>query len=121
MTKHILVIDDEADIRDLLARYFVSCGYRVTPVSLATEAQETVLRDPPDLIISDLQLEDMDGLEMIAKLKTGLPDVPVILLTGVLFDPHVVRENLSKKVSCYLEKTSSLASIMAAVRRLLGE
>jgi CheY-like chemotaxis protein len=121
MSKHILVIDDEADIRDLLARYLASCGYRVTPAALAAEAQATVLRDPPDLIISDLQLEDMDGLEMIAQLKAGLPDVPVILLTGVLFDPQVVRENLSKKVSCYLEKTSSLSKIMEAVRRLLGQ
>jgi CheY-like chemotaxis protein len=119
MNKHILLIDDEAAIRDLLARFLFSSRYRVTAVALAIEALEIVQRDPPDLIISDLQLEDEDGLEMIAQLKKKLPDVPVILLTGVLFDPQVVRENLSKKVSCYLEKTSSLAEIKAAVVRLL--
>jgi two-component system, OmpR family, response regulator len=121
MNKHILLIDDEADIRDLLARFLVSRGYRVTSHGLAAEAEATVKRDPPDLIISDLQLEDEDGLEMIANMKKGLPDVPVILLTGVLFDPRVVRDNLSKKVSCYLEKTSSLAKILEAIRRLLGQ
>jgi DNA-binding NtrC family response regulator len=121
MNKHILLIDDEPDIRDLLARFLVSRGYRVTPAALASEAQEIVRRDPPDLIISDLQLEDEDGLEMIANLKKALPDVHVILLTGVLFDPQVVRDNLSKKVSCYLEKTSSLAKILDAVRRLLEQ
>ena len=121
MNKHILLIDDEPDIRDLLARFLVSRGYRVTPVGLSAEAQETVRRDPPDLIISDLQLEDDDGLDMIATLKKALPDVHVILLTGVLFDPQVVRDTLSKKVSCYLEKTSSLAKILEAVHRLVGQ
>jgi DNA-binding NtrC family response regulator len=121
MSKHILLIDDEADIRDLLARFLVSRGYRVTSVGLSAQAQETVRRDPPDLIITDLQLEDDDGLEMIATLKKELPDVHVILLTGVFFDPEVVRDTLSKKVSCYLEKTSSLAKIVEAVERLLGK
>jgi DNA-binding NtrC family response regulator len=121
MNKHILLIDDEADIRDLLARFLASRGYRVSSTALASEAEEIVRRDPPDLIISDLQLEDEDGLTMIANLKKALPNVHVILLTGVLFDPQVVRENLSKKVSCYLEKTSSLAKIHEAVRRLLGQ
>jgi DNA-binding NtrC family response regulator len=121
MTSHILLIDDEEDIRFLLARFLESTGFRVTAVALATEALAIVESDPPQLIISDLQLEDEDGLEMIAQLKTMLPNVPVILLTGVLFDPQVVRENLSKKVSCYLEKTSSLAKIKETVTRLLEE
>jgi DNA-binding NtrC family response regulator len=120
MTKHILLIDDEADIRDMLARFFAARGFRVSSVALASEAQEVVRRDPPDLIISDLQLEDEDGLDMIAGLKRELPNVHVILLTGVLFDAKVVRDNLSKKVSCYLEKTSSLAKIHEAVTRLIG-
>jgi DNA-binding NarL/FixJ family response regulator len=69
--------------------------------------------------MADLQLEDADGLEMIAELKTMLPDKPVILLTGVLFDPEVVRDVLSTKVACYLEKTSPLERILETVRRLL--
>jgi DNA-binding NtrC family response regulator len=121
MNKHILLIDDEEEIRDLLARFLISSGYRVTSVASAAEAQATVQRDPPDLIISDLQLEDEDGLNMIAQLKTVLPNVPVILLSGMLFDRQVVRENLSKKVSCYLDKTSSLEQIVEAVRRHLRQ
>ena len=120
MKKHLLVVDDEVEIRDLLSIYFTSHGYRVTALESAAEALRFVKATPPDLIISDLQLEDSDGLEMIEQLKAILPSTPVILLTGVLFDPQVFRDTLSKKVSAYLLKTSPLAKIKAEVERLLG-
>jgi len=120
MKQHILIIDDEATIRDLLAQFLTVSDYRVTTVSTAAEALKSVAQDPPHLIISDLQLEDADGLEMIGQLKEALPQAPVILLTGVLFEPEVVRDVLSKKVACYLEKTSSLARILETVRELLA-
>jgi DNA-binding NtrC family response regulator len=121
MKKHILIIDDEAVIRDLLAQFLSASGYRVTDVASAAEAKRTIKQDPPQLIISDLQLEDADGLEMIGQLNAALPDTPVILLTGVLFEADVIRDILSKKVACYLEKTSSLAKILETVRGLVDE
>ena len=120
MKQHILIIDDEATIRDLLAQFLTASEFRVTTVSSAAEALTAVRQDPPHLIISDLQLEDADGLEMIGQLKEALPHAPVILLTGVLFEPDVVRDVLSRKVACYLEKTSSLAKILETVRNLLA-
>ena len=120
MQKHILIVDDEASIRSLLAQYLTRQGYRVTPVGSATEARRTVAADPPALLISDLQLEDSDGLTLIANLKTALPHMPVILLTGVLFDSQVVNETLSKTVAVYLQKTTPLTTILAEIRRLIG-
>lgn len=120
MKKHILIVDDEAAIRELLAQFLGSNGYRVTSVASAIEAERGIAGDPPDLIISDLQLEESDGLDLIARLKAQLPDTPIILLTGVLFDPEVVRDVLAHKVTSYLEKTSSLARILEEVRRLAG-
>ena len=120
MPKHLLIVDDEAPIRAILAQLFVHHGYRVTEASTALEAQKAAVADRPDLIISDLQLEDSDGLEMIEKLKALLPDTPVILLTGVLFDAETVRDTLSKKVSSYLYKTTPLARILEEVQRLIG-
>jgi DNA-binding NtrC family response regulator len=120
MKKHILIIDDEAVIRDILGQLLTMNGYRITAVASAATALESGRQDPPDLIISDLQLEDADGLGMIARLKVILPDVPVILLTGVLFEPEVISDVLKTKVACYLEKTSSLAQIMESVHSLIG-
>jgi CheY-like chemotaxis protein len=120
MKKHILIIDDEASIRDLLGQFLTGQDYQVNAVASAGEALRAARHQPPDLIISDLQLENSDGLEMIAQLKTTCPSTPVILLTGVLFDGKVVRDILSAKVASYLAKTSSLAQILAEVRRLLS-
>jgi CheY-like chemotaxis protein len=120
MQKHLLVVDDEAAIRELLASFLDRSGYRVTAVASALEAEEHAARDKPDLVISDLQLEASDGLEMIDRLKTLMPETPMMLLTGVLFDPKVVRETLQKKVSCYVEKTAPLSKILEAVRSLIG-
>lgn len=121
MKKHILIVDDEAPIRELLDQYLSGKGYRVTAVETAVEAQRVAVSDPPALLISDLQLEDSDGLEMIDRLKSSFPpNTPIILLTGVLFDPQVVRETLSKKITSYFQKTTPLTRILDEVKRLVG-
>ncbi len=119
MKKHILIVDDEAPIREILALMLDQKGFRVTEAASVTEAQQVVQRDPPELLISDLQLEDSDGLMMISEIKVKLPNLPVILLTGVLFDDDVVRDMLKKSVTAYLPKTTPLAKILDEVRRIL--
>jgi len=123
MPKHILLVDDEAVICELLGQFLTGSGYRVTSVSNAVQAQKVVQSDPPQLIVTDLQLEDSDGLAMVDQLKASLsdPNTPVILLTGVFFDPVVFRDKLSQKVSGYVYKTSPLSDILKEVRRLIGE
>lgn len=120
MKRHILIVDDEADIRDLLEQAMVANGYRVTAVASGPEALRSCRQEAPDLIISDLQLEDADGLQMIGEIKAMLPAMPVMLLTGVMFDPDVVNRVLESKVACYLPKTCSLAQILKAVAQLIG-
>ena len=121
MTKHILTIDDEVVLLEMLYAAFTAMGYRVTSANSAHEALRVVKEDPPHLIISDLQMEDADGLELVEKIKAILPDVPIILLTGVIFDTEVIDESISKKVSCYMPKTTPLKQITQTVHRLLGE
>ena len=121
MTKHILTIDDEESIRQILVELLTAEGYRVSTADSAQEALRVVKEDPPHLIISDLQMEDADGLELIEKMKESLPSLPIILLTGVTFDPEVIQESISQKVSVYLTKTSSLQKLLQAVQRLLGD
>jgi len=85
--KHILVVDDEPDVREVLAQALTIKGYRVTTAETGHEALRFAKSDRPDLLISDLQMEDADGLELIALVKAAYPDLPVILLTGIIFDP----------------------------------
>jgi two-component system OmpR family response regulator len=117
--RHILVIDDEQPILDLLQEYLSAQGYRVSTASNAQQAKNVVEREAPSLIITDLQLEDTDGLHLIEQLRVLLPATPVILLTGVLFDSHVIEENLQWKISSYISKTAPLQTLVQEIKRLL--
>jgi DNA-binding NtrC family response regulator len=119
MKKHILVVDDEPDIRDMLRDALVISGYRVTAVGSAAEALQVVRDDPPQLVITDLQLPEADGFEIIEQVKVVNPEIPIILLTGVLFDHAALKEAMGAKIACYIEKTVPLAQILSEVKKHL--
>ena len=121
MIKHILSVDDEADIRELLQEALTLKGYRVSIAADPAAARKIVKEDPPQLIIMDFQLEVGDGFVLIDEFRKQLPGTPILLLTGAAFDPQVVRDVVLKKVSAYLDKTASLATIVSEIQRLLGD
>ncbi len=121
MKKHILSVDDEADIRELLQEALGMRGYRVSATGDVGEAKRIVKDDPPQLVIMDFQIEEGDGFLMIQEVKKLAPATPILLLTGAVFDKQVVRETILKTVSAYLDKTASLGEIVAEVQRLLGD
>jgi CheY-like chemotaxis protein len=85
MAARILVVDDDENIRDLLRLHLTSAGYEVEVAADAIVAGYRVLKSPPDLIITDVNMPHMDGFEFVAALKadTTLPRIPVIFLTSV--------------------------------------
>ena len=117
--KHILTVDDEAPIRDILCQALTGTGYRVSGAESVREAIDIIQQDRPDLIISDLQLEESDGFEFIEQIKQIAPGLPIILLTGALLDPAVVRRLATEKIA-YVEKTARLERILSEVKRLLA-
>ena len=120
MKKKVLLIDDEAEIRDLLTQVLIREGYQVFTAASGAEAKIMLETGAPDLIISDLQMEDTDGLSLISGFKEAMPDTPIILLTGVIFDPETINETINKKGLVYIVKTSSLQRIRDEVKRLLA-
>jgi DNA-binding NtrC family response regulator len=121
MKKHILSIDDEADIRELLQEVLTLKGYRVSTAAEPEQARKIVQQDPPDLIIMDFQIEEGDGFVLIEDIKRLGPNIPILLLTGAVFDRNAVRDTIEKKVARYLDKTASLSTIVAEIQRLLGD
>lgn len=119
MTKHILTVDDETEIRELLREILSTSGYRVSGASSVAEAMLIVRNDPPQLIITDLQLEESDGFELVDQVKAVAASIPIIMLTGVLFDPEVIRGPIRKKIAAYVEKTAPLERVLQEVRRQL--
>jgi DNA-binding NtrC family response regulator len=121
MMKHILSVDDEANIRELLKEVLTMKGYRVSTAAEPSRAKQIVEDDPPQLIIMDFQIEEGDGFALIEKFKKFVPATPILLLTGVIFDQQVVRDTIEKKVDSYLDKTASLKRIVLEIQRLLGD
>lgn len=119
MNKHILTVDDESQIRELLREILAASGYRVSGASSTVEAMRVVRDDPPDLIITDLQLEEGDGFDLVEQVQAVAPKLPIIMLTGVLFDPQVIRGPIGEKIAAYVEKTAPLERVLQEVRRQL--
>ena len=85
MSARILVVDDDDSIRELLRLHLSAAGYEVQVAEDAIAAGYLVLKGPPDLIITDVNMPHMDGFEFVAALKSDhtLPMIPVIFLTSM--------------------------------------
>jgi CheY-like chemotaxis protein len=86
----ILVIDDDESMRHLLRLHLAAAGYDVEVAPDAIAAGYMVLRSPPDLIITDVNMPHLDGFEFIEALRADktLPRIPVIFLTSVEEGDH---------------------------------
>ena len=83
MAATILVVDDDANVRELLRLHLTAAGYEVNVAADGIEAGYIVLRSPPDLVICDVNMPHMDGFEFVSALKADptIPKMPVIFLT----------------------------------------
>lgn len=84
MTPSVLVVDDDATIRELLRIHLSAAGYEVMLAENGIAAGYAVLRKRPDLVISDVNMPHMDGFEFVAAMRAepSLTDIPVIFLTS---------------------------------------
>jgi len=81
--EHILVVDDEEAIREVVSTMLESRGYSCTAVSNGRAAQECVRRQTPDLVLSDMIMPEMDGIKLLDWLRNPRPEVPVIMVTAI--------------------------------------
>src|SRR6516164_8820153 len=80
---HILVVDDEEAIREVVSTMLESRGYRCTVAHNGRVAQEHIKRTTPDLILSDMIMPEMDGIKLLEWVREFDPDVPVIMVTAI--------------------------------------
>lgn len=116
----ILVVDDEQDILELLRYNLEREGYRVITVETGEAAVEKSLSGDPDLIVLDLMLPGIDGVEVCRRLraKEELSDVPVIMLTAKSEDSDVI-SGLEVGADDYVTKPFSPKVLIARIRALL--
>jgi DNA-binding response OmpR family regulator len=113
----VLVVDDEANIADLVELYLARDGYRVLKAATGEGALEAVTRERPRLVVLDVGLPDIDGLEVCRRLRAG-SQIPVIFLTAR--DSEVDRVlGLELGADDYLTKPFSPAELVARVKAVL--
>ncbi|HEX8914969.1 MAG TPA: response regulator [Humisphaera sp.] len=81
---HVLVVDDDADGRDLLARLLRALGHRPDEVAEGAVAIEHVMTDPPDLVFLDVMMPELDGFHVLETLRAepATARVPVVMYTA---------------------------------------
>lgn len=83
MPHHILIVEDDPNTADMLIAYFSSLGYEVSHAAWGEDALKTAMEDPPDLVVLDIHLPDIDGYEVCMQLRSHrrTEHIPVIFLT----------------------------------------
>src|SRR5215813_6680495 len=116
----ILVVDDEASIRDLLSKTLALAEYDVDTAPDGRSALERLRLYPYDLLIADLKMPGLDGLSLIREAKRLKPDLPVIIITGFSTESSAI-EAVNLGVDGYLTKPFRVPQVLAAAARALGE
>jgi len=120
MSKRILVVEDNDLNRKLFCDVLMAGGFTVEPVADGRQVMERARIFGPNLVVMDIQLQDISGLDLISSLKgdSALADVPVLAVTAYAGkgDEQRIRDSGAQG---YLSKPVSIGPFMAAVRGLM--
>ncbi len=116
----ILLVDDEVIARENLSIVFESDGYDVTAVGNGLEALAAMEKQPADIVVSDLKMEGMDGLELLGVLRKQWPDTKAVMLTGYATVKTAVAA-MQQGADQYLGKPVNLTKLRDHVAKLLEQ
>ena len=116
----VLVVDDEASIRDLLSRTLSLAEYDVDVAPDGQAALDRMRQQPYDLLVTDLKMPGLDGLSVIREAKRFNSEMPVIIITGFSSESSAI-EAVNLGVTGYLTKPFRVPRVLAAAARALGE
>lgn len=119
----VLVVDDDQDGRELLATYLRKQGLVVQTARHGKDALKRILDQTPDLIVLDLMMPEMSGIELMQVLRSYLrwASLPIIVLTAYPTGPHIERAH-DLGMACLYEKAHfQLADLHRCIERLLAD
>lgn len=116
----ILVVDDEAEIRQILAEVLTRSGYQVVTANDGRDALPLTLTDQPDLIITDIRMPRLDGLTLCRALRTqkDTQHIPILILTSGN-TPEQMQASLNAGADDFLPKPLNVDEIKIRVRSLI--
>lgn len=99
----LLIVDDNEGVRHLVSRWLERTGFSVREARDGAEAVELVKEDPPDIILADIRMPKIDGIELARIIKGDYPDIKIILMTAYS-SPQTIAQAKREGVDDYLEK-----------------
>lgn len=118
MSARILVLEDDQNMRQMLAMVLEKEGYQVEAAGTGLEAVQLAAQSAFDLVIVDIRMEGIDGLEALARVRESQPEVRSLVVTGYSTEADSIRA-IRLGVGDYLKKPFDLKEFLGAVRRLL--
>jgi DNA-binding NtrC family response regulator len=118
--RHLLIVDDDASVRASLEDALTVDGLRVSGACDGVEALERMASEQVDLVLTDVRMPRVDGLELLRRIRARMPAVDVVLMTAY-DDMPVVDAAVRDGARDFLVKPLDLGVLRALVERLLGE
>lgn len=112
---HILVVDDEQDLTTLYKLELEGMGFRVSIANTGGDALTRVRDDRPDLVVMDIRMPDIDGLELMGRILAADPGIPIVLNSAYACYQDSF---LSWAADAYVLKSSDLGPLVSTVERL---
>ena len=119
-TETILVVDDEERIRESIREILTDEGYRVIEASDGSKALELISKERPRLVLLDIWMPKVDGIELLKEIKKQAPEVNVVMVSGH-GNIHTAVAATKLGAFDFIEKPLSLDGLLLTVRRALGE
>ena len=117
MKKTLLLVDDEEDIRDVLGVALMDMGYPVVTADNGNAALELYQQDHPDLVLTDIKMPGLDGIELLRRIKELNPDTEVVMITGH-GDMDLAIRSLKYGAADFVTKPINVDALDIAVRRV---
>ncbi len=108
MKHKILVVDDEPAVCDMLKKFLLKRGYKVITVLSGRQAISRVKRQRPHVVLLDIRMPDMDGIEVLKRIKEFDKKIPVVIMITAVKDDEIGRMCLELGASDYITKPLGL-------------
>ena len=116
MSKRILIVEDEENMRLLLEEEFADEGYEIISTASGKDAIEILKKNDINLATIDIEIPDMNGLELAGLLRKEYPELKIILLTAY---SHYKQDLSSWAADAYIVKSSDLSELKITAKELL--
>jgi DNA-binding NtrC family response regulator len=121
MANKILIVDDEAAVRDTLRDLLKKEAYNVLAVASGEEALEAIEKEDFDAVLMDVRLNGMSGLESLKKIKEKKPGTIVIMITGFSYDDELVAKSNELGCAGYIGKNASISQIICCFKAFIKD